>query len=452
VPKSGSPTIKNYLRKKYAFKDGARLRLAIWPFHRDKIPVAKSIADGFNDKLLAALLKRKSGQMTFVARDALKAIISDLSETGALDSEDDPIAALMAKARKVDVLIQGRMRLVEGGLSLGYKAVRMDGTILAQTSRIIVLLKAFDKAQLNDLLTIDHAVIKAADYFANRLNDISEIRVGGLHYHDTGLQPPFSVFFKDKVVAALQSSFANVLTGRKLKIRNSQLTRENKNPKSLKEIKFSKDAKSYLLSGRYWVLNQVIEIRLTLRNSENYALSWSGRVPVKSVAGLRLKPSGDFQHLRENDGLGPFNFQLTSTRGKNPIYRIGEDMALMLRVGENAWTYCFYHQADGKVIQIFPNPHFWREFKSPLLAGGRVHFIPGKKLFPFDLKVTKPVGQELIKCFGASRDVTLDLPKDLRGKSLSPIAQNRVKNLSRLFRSFPYVAISEASLVVTVTK
>lgn len=447
-----SQTAKDYLKKKYAFTGGRNLRVAIWPFHKDNIPIAKSIADGFNDKLLATLLKHRSGQITFVARDALKAIISDMSETGALESDDDPIAALMAKARDVDVLIQGRMRLVEGGLSLGYKAVRMDGTILAQTARIVLALNAADKSALDDLLTMDQAIKKAAGFFAGRLNDMSEIRVGGLHYQQTGLQPPFALFFKDKVVAALQNSFATRLSARKLKVRSSQIVKDVKQVASLKEHKFSQDPTSYLLTGRYWLLNQAVEIQLTMKNPEDYALSWSGRIPARSIGRLRLKPSGDFEYLRENDGLGPFDFQLTSTRGKNPIYRIGEDMNLMLRVGENAWTYCFYHQADGKVIQIFPNPHFWRSFKSPLLGGGEVHFIPGKKLFPFDLTVTPPVGRELVKCFGASRDITQDLPQDLRGKSLRPIAQNRARKLSKLFRNLPYAAISEASLVVTITK
>jgi hypothetical protein len=450
--KDSSQTAKDYKKKKFSLSSSKRLRVAIWPFQKNDIPIAKSIADGFNDKLLAALLKEPTKEITFVARDALRTIISDMSQTGVLESDGDPIAALMSKARDVDALIQGRMRLVDGGLSLGYKAVRMDGTILAQTARIVLPLKAFDIAMLNDLLSVDQAIARAAKSFSGRLNEISEIRLGGLHYQDTGLQPPFALFFKDKLVAALENSFANFLTGRKLRILDSQLSREVKLNESLKENKFSKNPKSYLLTGRYWVLNEAVEIRLTLKNPKNYALSWSGRIPAKKVSSIRLKPFGDFADLRENDGLGPFDFQLTTTKGKDPIYNIGEDITLMLRVGENAWTYCFYHQADGKVVQIFPNPHFWREIDTPVLAGGRVHSIPGKKLFPFDLKVTAPAGRELVKCFGASRDITEDLPKELQGRSLSPIARNRIKTLSKLFRSLPYTAISEASLVVTVVK
>tara|TARA_B100000315_G_scaffold260857_1_gene326432 strand:- start:3478 stop:5010 length:1533 start_codon:yes stop_codon:yes gene_type:complete len=448
-PVMNSSSEKAYLKKDYAYIGGKKLRFAVWPFHKDKIPIAKSIADGFNDRLLAALLKTQEGNIEIVARDALKAIIADMSATGALDEDDDPIAALMAKARNVDALIQGRMRLVEGGLSLGYKVARMDGTILAQTARVILPLKAQDKSTLNDLLTVDQAVSQASNFFADNLRDISEVRVGGLHYQETGLQPPFAAFFKDRFVTALQAAYSNVLTGRSLKIKESRLMREL-DGMPLKENKFSKIQSSYLLTGRYWVLNRVIELKLTLKNPAGYTLSWSGRMPISAVKGIRIKPAGDFEHLRENDGLGPFEFNLTSTRGRNPVYQIGDEMTLLLRLGEDAWTYCFYHQADGKVIQIFPNPHFWREFKSPRLAGGKIHSIPGKKLFPFDLKVTAPVGRELVKCFGASRDVTEDLPRDLRGRSLKPMSRTRVDNLSALFRKLPYAAISEASLVVTV--
>ena len=51
-----------------------------------------------------------------------------------------------------------------------------------------------------------------------------------------------------------------------------------------------------------------------------------------------------------------------------------------------------------------------------------------------------------------SRDVTKDLPKELRGRSLDPLPRRIVLRLSKSFNGLKGTALSEASLAVTVTK
>ena len=172
LPKSRIELAIKYFEQTYASVSGKNQRIALWPFRAKNIPIAKTVADGFNDQLMAELLNSERGPYEFVARDALKPLIADLYETGALDGEDDPIAALMSRARNIDILIQGRMRLAEGGVTLGYKAVRMDGTIVAQTNRIVIPLKAYDKTASDNLLTLDQTVSQAATHFAEALADL----------------------------------------------------------------------------------------------------------------------------------------------------------------------------------------------------------------------------------------------------------------------------------------
>ena len=448
-PKSRVESALKYLKQTYASVYGKKQRIAIWPFHAENIPIAKSVADGFNDQLLTEMLNAEPGPYEFVARDALKPLIADLSETGALEAEDDPVAALMSRARNIDILVQGRMRLVDKGLSLGYKAVRMDGAIVAQTKRIIIPLKVNDKIVQNNLLTLDQSVDRAANHFAEALSDLSEIRLGAIQYQTTGMQPPFGRFLKERIVASLQNEYSKSLGGRIIKV-GRNLRGISVETKEIKENRFSKESTSYLLTGSYWIFNKAIEIRLSLRNPEGRTVFWTGRIRSNSVGNLQLVPPGNFDALRENDGLGPFEFKLTSKRGNNPIYKVGENIDLLIKVGKDAWTYCFYHQADGKIIQIFPNPHFWRRFKSPHLTAGKIHTVPGKTTFPFDLKLTPPLGNEMIKCFAATRDVTNDLPVSLRGKSLAPLQISDIRDLSARFRKLPYTAIAETSLVITV--
>ena len=73
-----------------------------------------------------------------------------------------------------------------------------------------------------------------------------------------------------------------------------------------------------------------------------------------------------------------------------------------------------------------------------------------EELFPYELEVAGPPGNELIKCFAASRDVTSELPRELRGLSDDALPQNMVENLPSRFQQLPDVAISEQSFIMTI--
>ena len=73
-----------------------------------------------------------------------------------------------------------------------------------------------------------------------------------------------------------------------------------------------------------------------------------------------------------------------------------------------------------------------------------------EELFPYKLVVAGPPGNELIKCFAASRDVTSELPKELRDLSDDALPQDMVRNLPSRFQQLPDVAISEASFIMRI--
>jgi hypothetical protein len=160
--------------------------------------------------------------------------------------------------------------------------------------------------------------------------------------------------------------------------------------------------------------------------------------------------------LREYDGLGPIDFQLSSDRGHDPVYHIGEKMNLIIRLGETAWIYCYHVNADRAVVQLIPNPYFWDRNLNPHVADGPrfergVRTVPGKETFlPFDLSVMPPVGSELTKCFATSRNVTEDLPEPMRGHSLEPLPERTARRMSGIFQGLSDVKVTEQSLVITV--
>lgn len=154
------------------------------------------------------------------------------------------------------------------------------------------------------------------------------------------------------------------------------------------------------------------------------------------------------------EGLGithdPVQFDLSSDKGAEPVYRIGDKLNLELQTDRDAWIYCYYTQSDGKTMTILPNPEFWEDSSEPRFTGGTLYRMPGDATYPFELIVSEPTGEEFIKCFAVSRDVTWELPEALRGESWEPIMPSLVRKISEVFKNLPEAAVSEASLKLRV--
>ena len=155
---------------------------------------------------------------------------------------------------------------------------------------------------------------------------------------------------------------------------------------------------------------------------------------------------------RERFGItyGPIEFDLSSDKGEEPVYRVGDRLNLELQTDRDAWIYCYYTQSDGKTMAILPNPEFWEDSSEPRFSGGILYHMPGDKTYPFELIVSEPTGEEFVKCFAVSRDVTWELPEALRGESWKPILPSLVNKISDVFRNLPDAAVSEANLKLKI--
>jgi hypothetical protein len=208
-------------------------------------------------------------------------------------------------------------------------------------------------------------------------------------------------------------------------------------------------ADAMTLAGLPWKAPKISRVSPLVRRikpkSRRALLAYSLVVVAALVIGVSFFVSGQFRIP-----LGTIQFDLTSDKGKEPVYRICDRLDLRMQTDRDAWIYCYYTQSDGKTMAILPNPEFWEEASEPRFSGGILHRMPGDKTYPFDLIVGEPTGVDFIKCFAVSRDVTWELPEALRGESWEPIMPSLVTKLSEVFRNLPETAISEASLTVTV--
>lgn len=445
--------------KHHQYQMGKRARIAIWPFDENDIPISSSAADLFNRHLAAALQKHPERSFDLVARRHIEILIKDMHQTGVLDdAAGDPIAALTKKAGDIDGLIIGSISHLGDDIRLGYQTIRTDGVVMAATGSRKIGLSTSERAAGVRLVSFNQAIKLAAQELHDGASDMSELIRSGVRFQNSGAQPGFGRQVEDGVSAELTTLFNNSLTERKLMIRHVRMraTRGGKTVKGreLTNLGQANSPRSYVLSGNWWVWPEdgYVALRLKLTNSRSQTVSWTGQIRLDEIKGMELYPVNDLRVMRQNDGRGPIGFHLVSDRGKDPTYKVGETIDMIIRVNQKAWLYCFYRQSDGKILQIFPNPYFWKKFREPVLKAKVQYTIPGPDTFPFLLKFSPPTGIDLLKCFATGRDVTSELDLFLRGKNTEPLPKGIGPKLSNLFRQLPDAEVTEASLVITVTQ
>lgn len=450
----------------YLSERQGRARVAIRPFDKEQLPVSQSTGDRFYDFLSAALHAHPRRSFDVMARSGLESVIDDeiLREKGG-----NWISALLERSGEVDILIVGSMQRYGDQVDLSYKAIGMDGKQLAATVPRTLTIERYEQLEGENVVGFTQALNVAARSLADQASDMSELVKDGIRYEDTGIHTSFGRDILDRLPILLSSQLSNVITGRKLRVRAIKMarTRGLTDGSDLVNVAQAKRAGTYVLTGSWWVREEhdAVELRLFLRNTNREAATWTGFIHLADVRRLEIRPPGRFPKLRENDGLGPIGFHLTTDRGKDPSYQIGETMDLIVRTDREAWLYCFYRIADGTFIQIFPNPHFWThaKVKAPRLEAERLTVIPGDDatLFPFELKFGPPAGVELVKCFAVDRDVTEELPEHLRGRDPyddpnaalpPPLPPGEGEELSRIFADLDGAGVTEASVVLTITE
>ena len=314
----------------------------------------------------------------------------------------------------------------------------MNGLRLATTGYQKILLTPDEIRKPEKVLALEKVIGMAVESLSDQAHNMESLLLSSIVFQNSGSPGPFGHYLQDRLSSAFQNKFNNLLTERRLQVF----------PWS-KKRQYKKGA--YTLRGKFWDLSDAIELRISLRNNQNQVVSWRGWIRPDTIR-QPLRPKGDFSKLRDNDGLGPFAFHVTSDRGLNPVYQIGDYLTIRISLDNNASVYCFTITADKESSQFFPNPFYWKKNKSPYLPGGKITAIPDENFntYPFNLKISGPPGPELIKCFATSRDVTQDLPKELQGKENGLLPKHMGHNIGRYFHQLEDVAISEASFVMTI--
>lgn len=422
-------------------------KIAIWPFWKDETVVAEDFAEMLSDSLLAELVRNKADTDEYVAREDLKIVTRDIDEFNSLRQSSEKIGQLIREAG-ADILIIGEVKPETDGRAVfvRYRATSvLDGSIPATTDWHRL---GYDFDRTPAIGAAD-AVKRSARYFREHLAAIRTLRPQGIRYADSGVQTPFGAWFAARLVSELQrvaggpGATINVADAEvppaKHESRGLQLARRE----AAREM-VEAPTGDYVLSGRYWLLGDRIDLQLAMTDGGGRTVAWQGDVRASSVD-LALTPSKTVARERETDNLGPIALHIGSARGVNPVYHLGQRLVVFVEASRASHLYCFYRQADGAVMRVFPNRHH----RDARIAGGELQRIPGPDM-QFDWIVGRPTGTELMKCYAFDRDVWAELPEAVRAADFEPLPYRSVEALTGVMRTIRRAAIAENSMVVNV--
>ena len=455
--------LKTAAPAKSIFKTTKGPKLAFNPFNADDIPVSPHLARELNDRLLASI-QGKAKQFRIMSHAEVGTLMKELEEVSVFDVED-PVASFVKHQKKLvrsikpDILIMGTIRNDGTNILLSYKAAWLTtGEIIASTSPVSVA-KASKPTVAQ--LSLKQAAKKAANYFRQHAADMKELRLGSIRYKNLGGQPELGSYILDTMSSALQTSFADVLTERKLIVRQAVLDQEQiKNVvtrglglekdgiRISRPETFSQKPGVYVLSGSYWRLPNAFEVRFRLQDAKGKSVSFTHTIAAASVPqDLQVEPDPPVIAFVKKTSSSS-DLRLSSDRGSNPVYHLGENFNFVVELANDAWLYCFYFNANGELIKIFPN----KLQTDTHLDGPKIYTVPGDKLFRFVLRVKKPLGMEALKCFAAGSDLADKLPASIKGMDFKPLPEHMIYDLSASMRHWAAGDISEAAMVVTVEK
>lgn len=410
-------------------------RIAIQPFRAADLPIALSQAQAFNDALARAIEASPEGRAVIVAREELPRLFAEAEEFG--EAKD---TARLLEAARADVLVVGSLAPTQGGVTVTYKA--FDAKSGRQLASALPRFQAVDTAAPRGM-PLDQAIATAADALARQAPDMRSVETLGVYFQQSDVQTALGGYVARTVVGRLAEKINGLSASPAALLRPEAVDKLDAG--GAEEIMVRARPGVFLLSGTLWDLGSDVELRLTLKGVDRTA-STGVRVRRDAIPPgfLPLAPTGVQSARRE---ALPFDLQLSSDRGRRPVYAAGDQAHLIVQAARAGYLYCF-HQASpaagGGITKIFPNPY---HANARVQGQSSVH-IPDQSM-NFMLKVYGPGGVEQVRCFALDRDVEATLPSVLMGRGLEPLAMPSLEDIAEIFRAAP-AGVAEASLTMTV--
>lgn len=426
-------------------------KLALHPLEAEDSPVALAEVQPLVDGLTQALIRIAGDRYAVVGRDELGAVVQEIDRMGSRSDDVNPLGRLFDQAQS-DLLGVGSVALKGNQIILSYKFVETEtGRIVSASQRSFKRAKQAEERTVQGL-SLEGAASQAAQKLLRDVSNIRSIVVQGLRYEKSGSHSAFSTYFMDLLSEHLRHQAStgprsiNDLSISEFVVKDDDFRGLDLVETGVENRYLSDQPQDYLIKGRYWVLPDHVDVRLTLENAAQQAVSWRGKIvksEIPETLDLVPPPAPVAEDARQP--LGPFDLTLTSNKGENPLFRVGEQMVLAIGASQPAYVRCYYLQADGAIFQIFPN----RFGQDSFINGGFTRKIPSNGM-PFAFEFSPPTGVEAVKCYGSDQDLEQRLAAHITTKAFTPLSVPNAVALTKIFRDMRDITLSEASLIVTV--
>lgn len=432
--------------------------IAARPFAAAAIPVPLGAAEQFSRDLLGALQRKSRLGLRVHVTDDLRQKVQQLYDEWGSGARFDQAVQALVKETRADWELVGSLRRVGGRIEVQYRLVQLE-TLAARAFSNWHAVDLQAAAQCAGATTLEAAADAAARFWTQRLTvPLAVVKNAFLGQQDMGVRTRFGRQVAERLVASLVREASDPLTGRPVRAERIDLSGGDwlrfAATGSVTEALLGDEPGAFLLEGSFWPRGTCTELRVWLRGVQE-SQSWTGVIiDVPSDAPEDNALPAALQALR-SDFAGPFGLVLTSNRGDDPAYRIGDNLQFGLRLDRAAHVYCFGADDTGGLIKLFPNAFH----PDNHLRAGDFLLLPDD-LTPVGLPpgsrirwpAQPPAGANVIKCFAVAPQTVERLPRPIRENINRPITGVAMGDLLNVFRSVSNGAVSEASLAVTIVE
>lgn len=431
--------------------DAETPKIAIHPFKEDDLAISLDEAQTYVDGFTKALIKEVDGRYAVVGRKELGAIVSDINEMGTRSDSTNPLGDLIDRARS-DLLAIGSLSLKADKIILSYKLVETETGRIVSLSQNSFKRKDVNIEKMAGGLSLKGAAKKASYVLLRDIGSVRKIMIQGLRYQTSGIHTDFGRYFMGLLGDHLRQAAnkgprnINALEVTDFVIEEESFRGLQLQEGSVESAALYKQNQDYILKGTYWVFDEIVEVRLTLTGANATSVVWRGRIIKSEIPqSLKLIPPPAPVNKDNRKTIGPIDLYLSSNKGKNPLFKIGENMTLAVRTRNDSFLNCFYLQADGIIFKILPN----KFMPSSKIQGGFMQKVPSAGM-TFSFEMTPPSGVEAVKCFATDRDVSKDVEGQIGRRAFKALKIKNDRELTHVYRSLKDIALSEATLIVTV--
>lgn len=364
-------------------------RVALYYFNIGETPIPNHDAQEFVSAFETILYQQFQQQWQFVARKDAQDIINENEEFNYMPFH------LLIEELQADIIIKPQIQLSNDGIVFSANAYTPSGQSLLKTNAYFMPYQFQARTY-----PLDTAIKLLSEKLRQQINDIDHINPLALHYHNSGGQTDFSRYIIQRIMTHITQrhhggAYKNTTEDYTLKASLFEWDNER--------ILLEKRKRHYNLKGNYWVNNDYISVNIALDGLEESARAHIN-IDISTIpTTMNVTPRHIVAH--DDNIFAQGKFTLTSNKGKNPNYRIGEEGQLIIVAQQDLHLYCFniVINDDGRsdIFKIFPN-HWHQE---NFIKKGVPQYIPDNTM-DFAFIAEPPIGrQEFIRCYGYGQDI-----------------------------------------------